>query len=73
MPCLDAENQISRPSGDQARFPMSSHPADSVVIFPDRSTTATSPRLSVRTGCSAKAMRSPDGETRMPLIHPAGS
>ena len=70
-PPPDALNQTSSP----VRRPVSAEhdspsPLESVVFFPARSTTATSPRLSIVTGCSRKATRSPFGDTLTSLSHP---
>ena len=69
-PPPDALNHTSSPAGVQCTPKMSSQPAEMVVLLPFRSTTTTSPRLSMATGCSANATRSPFGDTARSLSQP---
>jgi hypothetical protein len=69
-PPPEALNHTSSPPGVQCAPKRSSQPVDIVVFVPARSTTATSPRLSIATGCSKKATRSPFGDTLTSLSQP---
>src|SRR5262249_33483456 len=62
LPCSLAENQISPPSGDQARFRIDFHGVDRVRTSPSRSMSLNAPSSSETTWYSTKANRSPFGE-----------
>src|SRR6266508_2649256 len=68
-----AEYQISFPSGDQASPDSAFSSAVSVLLFPDRSTTASVPRLSKRLGWSKFATSEASRETRGCVIQPMDS
>ena len=65
-------NQISSASGDQASPQRLDHPSVRLSRLPSRSTIEIDPASSPFCGCSAKATRSPVGETRTWLNQPEG-
>src|SRR5262249_32314534 len=65
LPVLEALNQTSFPSADQATLPRSYQPVDNVFARPERSRRRSCPPVSPPTKYSAMASESPPGETLM--------